>query len=192
MSTYMSDSDTVRLTDLEAAHLPDSYSIHSVSRPPTPTDGRPPSFPNEPSLCTENRPAPAVGSRPRSYPARLLSRLMSPVQSRPPSYPDRPLSSAENGLPQSRPASYPGRPPSYTEQGTEEPLPSYTDVLKKKAVAVQQYPGSKMPNKRARLCFVSAFALICIIILAVSIAVTRINHNDAPNSDANGTPVSQK
>ena len=191
MSTYMSDSDTVRLTDLEAAHLPDSSSIHSVSRPPTPTGGRPQSFPPEPPSSTENRPPPPVGSRPRSYPARLLSRLMSPAQSRPPSYPDRPISSAENCLPQDRPISYPGRPPSYTEQEAEEPLPSYTDVLKRKAIAVQQYPASKVPNKRARLCFVSAFALLCIIILAVSIAVTRIHgsNDDNSNSNPNGTPV---
>ncbi|KAL6714147.1 hypothetical protein ACLMJK_008641 [Lecanora helva] len=234
------DADTLPLTDLEAAHLPDGSSMHSLTRPSSPTyirpsshfndqssrvetrplsypqvpstgvdvDGRPLSYPAIPSAQPGGRPLsfPVAASsqdhrpqmqsarlqaqgenRPRSYPARMLSRLVSFGQSRPPSYPPRPMSSVQD-----RPLSDPSRPPSYAEQEAEEPLPSYMDAVKRKTIAIQQYPASKVPNRRGRMCLVAGFIILCCIILAVSIAVTRINEDNGNNDHTNstGTPVS--
>ena len=82
------------------------------------------------------------------------------------------------------------RPPSYMEQDMDEPLPTYKDAVKRRFKAAQEYPAAKMPNRRARLCLVLGFSLLCIIIVAVSIAVTRININDdIDNTNSGGSKI---
>jgi len=77
------------------------------------------------------------------------------------------------------------RPPSYMEQDMEEPLPTYMQAAKRRMKAVQQYPATKMPNRRARICLAIGLGLLCIIIVATSIAVTQVNVNSGNNNDSN-------
>ena len=65
----------------------------------------------------------------------------------------------------------------------EEPLPTYKDAVKKHMRTAQQYPATKVPNRRARISLYLGFFILCIIIVAVSVAITRINANNNNNNN---------
>ena len=85
-------------------------------------------------------------------------------------------------LPAASPVHSLSRPPSYAEQDMEEPLPTYENI-KQEAQGAQGYRENKRWTSRGRIYLLLGFGLLCIIIVAVSIAVTRLSEDNSINSN---------